>query len=129
MFPGIPQLFERSFDMLSPILFQSPCKFYTKYVYFNVTEDKIAKALDSLVKEFPKVLIGSYPQLFHRWDVSFFVVVVKKNGLCFRDYKVKITIESTEEKSMKEAYNKLLQIVPEDSIVTNYKSWIVISFI
>ncbi|KAF2879981.1 hypothetical protein ILUMI_26192 [Ignelater luminosus] len=66
MFPGIPQLFERSFDMLSSTLFQSPCKFYTKYVYFNVTEDKIAKALDSLVKEFPDVLIGSYPQLFHR---------------------------------------------------------------
>ncbi|KAF5286719.1 hypothetical protein FQR65_LT12472 [Abscondita terminalis] len=99
IFPGIPQLFERSFDSLASVLFKSSNKFYTRVVYFNVTEDKIAKALMVIAQEYPNVLVGSYPELFNK------------------SYQVKITIESTEEKLTKEAYFKLLQIVPRDSIV------------
>lgn len=64
MFPGIPQLLQKSFDILSSTLFRSSERFYTKTIYFNVTEDKIAGALGSVVQEFPDVFIGSYPKMF-----------------------------------------------------------------
>jgi len=99
MFPGIPQLFQKSFNALASSLFQSANKFYTRKIYLNITEDKIAQTLSIIVKEFPNVIIGSYPKLFHS------------------DYKVKIIIESTEEQSTAGAYNKLLEMVPIAVIV------------
>lgn len=39
------------------------------------------------------------------------------NNVCYSTYKVKITIESTEENVTTEAYNKLLHIVPKGSVV------------
>ncbi|KAK5644533.1 hypothetical protein RI129_005833 [Pyrocoelia pectoralis] len=99
IFPGIPQLCERSFDKLCSRLFETDHKFYTKNVYFNVTEDQIANALTLIVAEHPNVLVGSYPELFNRY------------------YKVKIILESSYEQEMEKAYAKLLQIVPQETIV------------
>ncbi|KAF5269660.1 hypothetical protein FQA39_LY08583 [Lamprigera yunnana] len=99
IFPGIPQLFEKAFDTLSSVLFKSSQKFYTKVVYFNVTEDKIAASLTDITKEYPRVLVGSYPELFNKY------------------YKVKIMIESIHEEETTNAYEKLLKIVPQESIV------------
>ncbi|KRT80214.1 hypothetical protein AMK59_7753, partial [Oryctes borbonicus] len=79
MFPGIPQLLKKLFDCLGPKIFQSKEKFFKKTVYFNVTEKTLVVALNQLVKECPDVIFGSYPVL----ENSF--------------YKVKITIEATEE--------------------------------
>jgi FAD synthetase len=66
LFPGIPELFLRSFKALSAILFKSgDTTFYTKVIYVNLTEDKIAEELGRLASEFPDVQVGSYPKLFH----------------------------------------------------------------
>uniref|UniRef100_A0A1Y1LCC3 MoaB/Mog domain-containing protein n=3 Tax=Photinus pyralis TaxID=7054 RepID=A0A1Y1LCC3_PHOPY len=103
MFPGIPQLCERLFDKLSGQLFETTNQFYTRNVYFNVTEEKIANALSLVVAEYPGVLIGSYPELFNRY------------------YKVRIVLESSQEQEMEQAYVKLLQIVPREVIVPQEK--------
>ncbi|KAK4875120.1 hypothetical protein RN001_011542 [Aquatica leii] len=99
MFPGIPQLFEKAFDILGAELFKSSDKFYTKVVYFNVTEEKIANALMAVTQQHPDVVIGSYPEMFNN------------------SYKVKITIESTIKEKVENAYDRLLRIVPKESIV------------
>jgi FAD synthetase len=100
LFPGIPELFLRSFKALSPKLFKSgDTTFYTKVIYVNLTEDKIAEELGRLASEFPDVQVGSYPKLFHEL------------------YKVKITMESTNEKSATDACDRLLGKFPKSAIV------------
>ncbi|GJQ75725.1 hypothetical protein Trydic_g17797 [Trypoxylus dichotomus] len=56
-------------------------------------------ALNQLVKEFPNVVFGSYP-------------VLENNT-----YKVKITIEATEDRLIQNAYEKMLQLLPKEYIV------------
>ncbi|XP_018567110.1 FAD synthase-like isoform X2 [Anoplophora glabripennis] len=99
MFPGIPELLIKSFNNLKEILFKSNKKFYSKMVYFNITEDKIAEVLQVLVEEYPEVQFGSYPKLLHSV------------------YKVKVTIESCKEESTIQAYKKLLTLIPKRYIV------------
>ncbi|XP_017775599.1 PREDICTED: FAD synthase-like [Nicrophorus vespilloides] len=99
IFPGIPQLLEKSLDMVAPKLFSSNNKFYKNKVYFNVTEQVILDVLNRLVEEFPDVMFGSYPELFNS------------------TYKVKITIESTNEEATTKATKKLLESVPKDFLV------------
>ncbi|KAJ8915065.1 hypothetical protein NQ315_014320 [Exocentrus adspersus] len=99
MFPGIPELLIKSFSNLKDSLFKSNNKFYTKSIYFNVTEDKIAEPLHTLVAEYPDVQFGSYPKLFHS--------IVK----------VKVTVESCNEESTMKAYKKLLTLIPKECIV------------
>lgn len=65
VFPGIPQLFKKSFDIICENVFRSQSKFYTKYIYLNIAEHQIVRALDVLIQEFPLVCIGSYPTLSH----------------------------------------------------------------
>lgn len=66
MFPGIPQLLQKLFTRLSTKLFVSNEKFFKKVVYFNVTEKLLVVVLNRLVKEFPDVVFGSYPELENR---------------------------------------------------------------
>lgn len=63
MFPGIPQLLEKSFEILSEGLFRSHQRFYRKHIYLNLKEHQIVKTLDLLVNEFPQICVGSYPKL------------------------------------------------------------------
>nr|CAD7396986.1 unnamed protein product [Timema cristinae] len=67
IFPGIPQLMEKSFSILSEDLFGAGhCKFFMKELYIKSPEDSIAGPLSSTAKEFPNVTFGSYPELFQR---------------------------------------------------------------
>ncbi|XP_008198295.1 FAD synthase [Tribolium castaneum] len=100
MFPGIPELFRRSFLTLSSKLFKSDdTVFHCKALYVNLTEDKIADELGKLAADFPDVQVGSYPKLFHKL------------------YKVKITMESTNENSVKAATDQLLAKFPKEAVV------------
>ncbi|XP_063929923.1 FAD synthase-like [Zophobas morio] len=100
MFPGIPELFLKSFKSVGAQLFKGGnVTFYSKVIYVTLTEDKIADELGRLAGTFPDVHVGSYPQLFHAL------------------YKVKITLESTSEKSVNEAYEKLLSKFPKESVI------------
>lgn len=66
MFPGIPELLQKSFHNLKDVLFVSNKKFHSITVYFNISEEHIAKTLDILVREFTDVQFGSYPKLYDR---------------------------------------------------------------
>lgn len=65
--PGIPELLEKSFDRLGKLFFQSSHCFYKKEIYFNQTETEIVSVLNAVVKKYPNVVFGSYPQLHHKY--------------------------------------------------------------
>ncbi|CAH1119130.1 unnamed protein product [Phaedon cochleariae] len=99
MFPGIPELLRKSFSNIKDTLFKSKESFYSKCIFLNTTEDRIVHILDILVKEFPEVQFGSYPKLFDE------------------RYKIKVTMESCKEECTRKAYEKLMELLPEDFIV------------
>lgn len=116
MYPGIPELLVKSFTNMKETLFKSNKKFYSKFVYFNITEDKIAKVLQILVDEYPDVQFGSYPKLLHRYCIFQSGIYLLK-FVCCSLYKVKVTIESCDEESTLKAYNRLLALVPKNYLV------------
>ncbi|XP_022918050.1 FAD synthase-like [Onthophagus taurus] len=99
IFPGIPQLLRKLFEQIGHKIFTSHEKFYTKAIYFNVTEKLIVDVLNILVKKFPTVIFGSYPEL--------------ENS----QYKVKITMECTNEEKLQIAYNTMINMMPSEYIV------------
>ncbi|CAG9865388.1 unnamed protein product [Phyllotreta striolata] len=99
MFPGIPELLRKSFNCVKGAYFKSPERFYTKRLYVNLPESQIVRILDKIVRENPDVQVGSYPKLFNE------------------QYKVKLTIESLNEKNTKMAFDKLVALLPKEHIV------------
>ncbi|KAL3267763.1 hypothetical protein HHI36_006890 [Cryptolaemus montrouzieri] len=99
IFPGIPQFYEKAFCVVARDSFECYGRFYTRNVYLNATEEQILKNLNLLVKLCPGVEFGSYPVMNDA------------------NYKVKITIESSDEKTTNEAFSKLLELIPQQVIV------------
>nr|XP_023022093.1 FAD synthase-like [Leptinotarsa decemlineata] len=98
IFPGVPEMMKKSFSIVKEV-FQSNEKFYAEFVYLTVPEIEIINILETVVKEFPNVEVGVYPVLFNKF------------------YKVKVTIESCEEKSTRQAYDRMISLIPKDFIV------------
>ncbi|MEE8301498.1 MAG: competence/damage-inducible protein A [Candidatus Tectomicrobia bacterium] len=96
IFPGIPQLFRRKFDSIKDRFRDSP--YHGRQVYVMVAESTFSHLLDTLVGEFPDLMLGSYP--------------VVKNP----DYRVKLTLESKDPAYLTQAYERLLVLLPPDYI-------------
>ena len=96
IFPGIPQLFRRKFDSIKDRFRDSP--YHGRQVYVMVAESTFSHLLDTLVGEFPDLMLGSYP--------------VVKNP----DYRVKLTLESKDPAYLTQAYERLLVLLPSDYI-------------
>ncbi len=96
IFPGIPQLFRRKFDSIKDRFRDSP--YHGRQVYVMVAESTFSNLLDTLVGEFPDLMLGSYP--------------VVKNP----DYRVKLTLESKDPAYLTQAYERLLVLLPPDYI-------------
>lgn len=99
MFPGIPELLQRTIRDAGPLLFKSDSRFFTKYLLCSLPEHQIINQLKQLVDEFPDCQFGCYPKLF--------------NSL----YKVKVTVVSSSEETTQKAYSKLIQLIPPSSVV------------
>ncbi|XP_069949334.1 FAD synthase isoform X2 [Cherax quadricarinatus] len=103
VFPGVPHLLERAFELLGKKLFHTPgMEFCVRVVYLTADEVSIASLLNEVVAEFPSVSFGSYPKLFHSY------------------YKTKITLESLNTEILKEAEQCLRSKLPRD-IFIDYK--------
>ncbi|XP_066144323.1 FAD synthase-like isoform X1 [Euwallacea fornicatus] len=99
MFPGIPELLQKTILEVGPILFQCANRFYNRCVFCNLPEHKIVTQLQQVVDQFPDVRFGCYPKLF--------------NSV----YKVKLTIESSNEDSTLKAHARLMELIPKNCIV------------
>jgi molybdenum cofactor synthesis domain-containing protein len=96
IFPGIPKILEERFDAIKESFREAP--YFLKMVYLKEGEGVIASLLNDLLAEFPELLLGSYPVLDNP------------------DYKVKVTLESKDQKYLDRAFHKFLTAVPESAV-------------
>lgn len=97
IFPGIPELLIKKFEAIKERFREKP--FHLKKIFLVGEETAIADDLNRTVKNFPKLLLGSYPVLHHP------------------EYKVLLTLESKDEAYLKEATQALLALLPRNLIL------------
>jgi len=95
--PGIPEIFRQKFSSLKSRFQTSP--YSMKVVYTGVGEGAIAEFLNDTMREFPDLLLGSYPKINDP------------------DYMVKVTLESKDAGYVERAFRYLLRVLPEGSVV------------
>jgi molybdenum cofactor synthesis domain-containing protein len=96
IFPGIPQLFRHKFDSIKERFRELP--YHVRQIFVTVSESSFAHLLDTLLGEFPELMLGSYPEV--------------KNPT----YRVKLTLESKDPTYLSQAYERLLALLPPDYI-------------
>ncbi len=95
--PGVPEFLRAKFEKIKERFRQKP--FYSKRVYVEEDECRIADALSSTAQEFEGVEIGSYP----------------KSGN--DGFRVLVTLESRDEQTLARALERLLGLLPSKIIV------------
>jgi FAD synthetase len=96
IFPGIPQLLRRKFASIKERFRDLP--YHMRQVYITVHESTFSHLLDTLVHEFPDLMLGSYPEVHNP------------------AYRVKLTLESKDSTYLARAYKRLLALLPADYI-------------
>jgi molybdenum cofactor synthesis domain-containing protein len=97
VFPGVPEIFRLKFDAIKERFRDRP--FLLRSVYFRVGEGTLAEHLNAMVDAFPGLLCGSYPAFSNP------------------EYRVKVTLESTDREYLEAALADLLGRVPADGVV------------
>jgi molybdenum cofactor synthesis domain-containing protein len=95
--PGIPQLFEAKLVALKTRFAADP--YFIRTIYTSATEGVIAEHLNACLKEFPELMLGSYPRIGHN------------------EYRVKLTLESKDAEYLERAFKHLMGLLPGDAIV------------
>jgi len=98
IFPGIPQLFRRKFESIKELFRELP--YHVRVVYVNARESDFAHLLDTVVHEFPELMLGSYPEVANP------------------HYRVKLTLESKDPTYLERACVRLLALLPAEAIRT-----------
>ena len=96
IFPGIPELFEKKFHSIRDRFSGVP--FQLRKIYVRVNESDIAEILNTLLREFPELMLGSYPRINEKF------------------YRVMLTLESRDPAYLDRATTTLTDALPEDSI-------------
>jgi molybdopterin-biosynthesis enzyme MoeA-like protein len=98
MLPGVPQLFRLQLETVMPRIPGTPVHLHS--LFLKPGEPELAAALDHVAAAMPDVAIGSYPQF--------------EPGL---DFKVKVTVESTDRARVEDAVRRLVEMWPTDAVV------------
>jgi molybdopterin-biosynthesis enzyme MoeA-like protein len=96
IFPGIPQLFRRKFDSIKGRFQEEP--YHGRRVYLTARESDFSHLLDTLMQEFPDLMLGSYPEVGNP------------------EYRVKLTLESKDKVYLTQAYERLLALLPSEYV-------------
>jgi FAD synthetase len=96
IFPGIPDLLRQKFESIKERFREQP--YFLRRVYVKEGEGNIAAYLHDLLREFPDLLLGSYPDIHNA------------------SYKVMLTLESKDERYVHSALERLLTLLPPDSV-------------
>ena len=95
--PGIPEILYKKFEGMRLRFQDDP--FHLHVIYTSQGESTIADSLNQVVREFPELMLGSYPKIGHP------------------EYMVKLTIESKDEAYARRAFDRLVALLPAGSIV------------
>lgn len=96
IFPGIPELFEKKFHSIRDRFSGVP--FVLKKLYVRESESDIAEILNALLREFPELMLGSYPRINEE------------------HYRVMLTLESRDADYVERATLTLVENLPADAI-------------
>jgi len=89
VFPGVPQILRKKFGHIREMFRESP--FHLQEVFLRADEGQISAALNTVMADFPDLLLGSYPYFDDR------------------PYSIKLTLESKDEAYLRAAHNALLE--------------------
>src|ERR1700690_1124447 len=95
--PGIPQLFEAKLRALSSRFATDP--YFMRAIYLSANEGVIAEHLNDCVRNFPELMLGSYPRIGDP------------------DYRVKLTLESKNADYLERAFRHLMGLLPSEAVV------------
>jgi FAD synthetase len=95
--PGIPQIFERKLTGLLERFATDP--YFIRIIYSRAGEGTITEYLNACMKDFPDLMLGSYPRIGDP------------------EYRVKLTLESKERDYLERAFNHLIELLPRDVVV------------
>jgi FAD synthetase len=96
IFPGVPELLRRKFESARDLFRGVP--FVLRRVYVKSRESDIAASLHDLLREFPELLLGSYPRLDEE------------------SFHVMLTLESRDQGYVERALGSLLARLPGTAI-------------
>lgn len=96
--PGIPQIFEKKLTALLGRFTTDP--YYLHVIYTSAGEGTIAHYLNGCLKEFPDLLLGSYPRIGDD------------------RYRVKLTLESKDREYLEAAFRRLIELLPPAVVVS-----------
>jgi molybdenum cofactor synthesis domain-containing protein len=96
IFPGIPQLLRKKFEAIRERFRGVP--FVLKRVYVKRRESDIAAELNTVLTEFPELMLGSYPRVGER------------------EFHVLLTLESRDPDYVQRALEELLKRLPADAV-------------
>uniref|UniRef100_A0A2D4N3L3 FAD synthase n=1 Tax=Micrurus spixii TaxID=129469 RepID=A0A2D4N3L3_9SAUR len=100
IFPGIPSLMKRALDGLGHLFQNEKTQFYTREIYVNVEETRIASVLnDANTKFWPRTNLGSYPD----WVSNY--------------HRVKLILDSDSEADLDEVHAFLMEHLPQGVVV------------
>jgi molybdenum cofactor synthesis domain-containing protein len=97
VFPGVPEIFRRKFEAIKERFRERP--FLLRSVYVRIGEGSLAEHLNAMLRAFPELLCGSYPEFSNP------------------DYRVRVTLESKEPHYLERALRDLLDRLPPDAVV------------
>jgi molybdenum cofactor synthesis domain-containing protein len=95
--PGVPEIFRQKFDALRERFRDSP--YLLCNVFVSIGEGTLADHLNTLLREYPDLLLGSYPKLNDP------------------EYRVRITLESKDLQYVERALAALLTLMPPSAVV------------
>jgi len=95
--PGVPEIFRQKFEALRERFRDEP--FHLQNVFVRMSEGTLADFLNDLLREFPDLMLGSYPEFSNP------------------EYKVKVTLESRDRVYLSRAVEDFLSRLPSSSVV------------
>ena len=95
--PGIPQIFEAKLAGLLGRFATDP--YYIRTIYTSAGEGTITEFLNTCLRSYPALLLGSYPRIGHP------------------EYRVKLTLESKDREYVARAFDHLIGLLPREIVV------------
>jgi FAD synthetase len=95
--PGVPEIFRRKFEAIRERFRDAPIHLRT--VFVRIGEGTLAEYLNALLRDFPTLMLGSYPEFSNP------------------EYRVKVTLESRDRALVEKALAEFLRRLPLDAVV------------
>jgi FAD synthetase len=95
--PGVPEIFRQKFEAIRERFRGSP--YHLRNVFVSIGEGTLADYLNALLRDFPTLLLGSYPELANP------------------EYRVKVTLESRDPGYLERALAAFLANLPAAAVV------------